>query len=96
MTDQITLEEALNLVSFIKCKDGKWYVFTVWGDVKNNVCGSVLGDVGGNVGGQVWGRISGKEWTFVETPREKLARLIREKGDQELIKAFNQLKDSNG
>jgi hypothetical protein len=91
MTDQITLEEVFQLVSFIKDNDGKWCV----GIVHGNVYGGVGGNVYGGVGGKVWGTISGKEWTSVETPREKLSRLIEEKGDQELIEAFNQLEDSN-
>ena len=115
MTDQITLEEALKLVTFTKDRAGKWFVGNIYGNVPGNIFGDVsgciLGDVSGyiygNVGGtvegnvegdvcgNVGGTISGKKWAFIETPREKLARLIKEKGDQELIKAFNELEDSD-
>lgn len=115
MTEQITLEEALQLVSFTKEGGVNWRVGMVHGDidgnVDGNVCGNVdgsvfggvRGDVGGNVGGHVggniygcvfgsvWGTISGKKWTSIETPREKLARLIKESGNAELIEAFNQV-----
>lgn len=116
MTEQITLEKALQLVTFTKDSAGKWRVGIVHGNVYDDVCGdvrgsvrgdvdgNVFGNVGGNVhgyvwgnvGGNVWGTISGKKWTSFETPREKLARLINEKGDQELIEAFNELEDSDG
>lgn len=107
MTEQITLEEALQLVSFTKEGGVNWRVGMVHGDIDGNVDGSVFGgvrgDVGGNVGGHVggniygcvfgsvWGTISGKKWTSIETPREKLARLIKESGNAELIEAFNQV-----
>jgi hypothetical protein len=131
MTDQITLEEALRLVTFIKDSAGKWCVDNVHDNVLGSVQGSVQGNVGGNVGGavrgdvrgyiegsvlddvcgDVWGNvgrnvgrnvggsvlgtISGKKWAFVETPREKLSRLINESGNAELIETFNQLEDSD-
>lgn len=115
MNNQITLEEALRLVTFIKDNAGKWRVSNVCdhvhgdvhgdvdgnvrGDVCGDVCGVVHGDVcghvHGDVDGSVGGTISGKKWAFIETPREKLARLIKEKGDQELLKAFNELEDSD-
>ena len=83
MTEQITLEEALEIVTFHQNFDGTWVVQ----DVKS--------DVLGNVEGGVWGTINGLKWQFVETPKEKLQRLIEAKGDQELIDAFNQLEDNN-
>ena len=107
MTEQITLEEALQLVTFYKYNDGKWRVCLVHGDIRGdvdgnvdgNVCGnvdgSVWGDVSGNVDGNVYGTISGKKWAYIETPREKLARLINESGNAELIETFNQLEDSD-
>ena len=88
MTDQITLEEALQLVNYVQDDAGKWHVGIVWGNVRKTVMG--------NVGGTVLGTISGNKWAYIETPRQKLARLIKEKGDQELIKAFNELEDSDG
>ena len=63
----------------------------VRGNVKGNICGfvgcSVKGNIGGSVGGdvkgEVKGEISGRKWKFIETPKEKVIRLIREgKGDE--------------
>lgn len=52
MPDEITLEEVLKLVSFIKDDlTDKWFV--------HDVEGEVIGYVGGNVGGTVWGTIYG-------------------------------------
>ena len=39
MTQQITLEEALELVTFVRAPNGEWLVCTVHGD-----CGTVEGD----------------------------------------------------
>jgi hypothetical protein len=91
MSEQITLEQALELVSFMKAPEGDWKVLTVWGDVS----GDVYGHVRGNVNGKVLGKINGRSWESVETPREKLERLIQESGDQELIEAFNQQQEDN-
>ncbi len=67
----------------------------VKGNVGGNVEGEVCGDVGGNVCGKVYGNvggtINGKEWQSIETPKDKLQRLIEESGDKELLEAFNQL-----
>ena len=54
----------------------------------------VKSDVLGNVEGGVWGTINGLKWQFVETPKGKLQRLIKETGNQELIDAFNQLENN--
>lgn len=52
MPDEITLEEVLKLVSFIKDDfTDKWFV--------HDVEGGVIGYVGGDVGGTVWGTIYG-------------------------------------
>ena len=103
MTEQITLKQALELVSFMKEPEGNWKVLTVYGDVHGDVRGAVWGNVHGNINGsvrqnvlrnvdgKVIGKINGRRWESVETPREKLERLIQESGDQELIEAFNQL-----
>jgi len=95
MTKQITLEEALELVTFHRDADGIWWVEHVYSSVKGNVVGNVHGNVvgyvHGNVVGNVVGTIAGLKWEFVETPEEKLWRLISETGNQELIDAFNQL-----
>ena len=70
----------------------------VEGDVSNvhgDVCGSVYGDVCGNVHGDVCGIINGREWQFVETPREKLKRLIEEGAlKSQLLEAIYQLEDN--
>ena len=94
MSKQITLEEALQLVSFELDEYGDWHLIDVHttihglvnGDV-SNIKGDVItvggdvGTVGGNVGnvvGTVYGNISGREWQFTETPKDKLKRLIKE------------------
>ena len=89
MTEQqITLARALDLVSF-HLIDGEWQVKDVQGHVTGNVKGGVGGNVNG-VGGHVFGTINGKHWLYVESPKEKLARLIEEQGNEELLEAFNQ------
>ena len=90
MTKQITLEELLELVSVEQTSDGRWHITKVKGNINGNIDGYVFGDVIGNISGS----IKGKEWQFVETPKDKLKRLIKEKGDEELIEAFNQLEDN--
>jgi len=104
MTDQITLEKALELVDFELCPEG-WRVKNVkgslYGDVQGNVQGDVWGDVQGNVQGDVlvdiWGTISGRQWEFIETPKEKLRRLIDEDADKDkILEALDRLEDSNG
>ena len=106
---QITLEEALKIVTFEQDADGTWYVTRVQGDcatvegrcetVKGN-CGTVEGDcylVKGDcdfVEGEVLDTINGRKWAYVETPREKLQRLIEKTDNQELIDAFNQLENN--
>ena len=86
MSNQITLEEALKLVRFYHSDDCGWQVLNVFGTVRGHVCG--------DVGGTVDGTINGREWTFVETPKNKLQRLITESGNQELIDTFNQMQDN--
>ena len=133
MTKQITLEEALRLVSFYHTDVCGWGIHTVDGDIHGDVNGDIHGDVngdvggivygavdgdvhgavggniygdggvigdvhgsiGGNVDGNVKGRINGRVWRFVETPKDKLQRLITESGSQELIDAFNQMEDNS-
>ena len=98
MTKQITLEEALKLVSFCHSNHCGWQVHYVNGDVEGDVVGNVCGDVDGNilgdVNGIVFGEINGREWESVETPEKKLQRLIAESGNQELIDTFNQMEDN--
>jgi hypothetical protein len=118
MTKQITIKEALELVSFDYSHDCGWLVRDIYGDVKGIVNGDVAGNVGGNiyghvkgivngdvvgnvngtvygdVRGNVRGKINGRKWEFVETPKDKLQRLIEESGNQELIDTFNQQEDN--
>ena len=91
---EITLEQALKLVSFEWVERGFWRVHDVT-SVHGDVRGFIRGDVLGNIVGTVHGRINNREWKFVETPKDKLQRLITESGNQELIDTFNQLKDNN-
>ena len=127
MVKQITLEEALKLVSFYHTDACGWGIHTVNGTVKGNVkgdvggnvhgvigghvngsiVGSVVGDVFGNVvgdvkgdvfgdvKGDVKGKINGRNWAFIETPKDKLQRLIEESGNQELIDTFNQMENNS-
>ncbi len=106
MTEEITLEEALELVSFYHEPDLGWGVRSVDGDIKGNVHGNIkgavfgsigstiYGAVGGDVEGDVSGTINGLMWKHVETPRAKLQRLITASGSQELIDAFNQMESN--
>ena len=120
MDEQITLEEALELVTFYQGVDGTWRIKNVKSDVIGNVHGnvdtvkgsvlvgvggSVKGTVEGNVtvvggnvwthvGGTVYGTINDCKWQFIETPKEKLQRLIKETGNQELLEAFNRVEDN--
>ena len=63
MTKQITLEEALKLVSFEYNESDRWVVKYVFGDVERDVCGSVKGNiermVGGDIGLHVFGDVKG-------------------------------------
>ena len=73
---------------------------SVGGNVEGNVCGNVYGNVEGSVCGEVGGTvrttINGRKWQFIETPKEKLKRLIQEGADKaQLLEAFNQLEESN-
>ena len=131
MTKQITLEQALQLVSFKLGLMGDWQVEHVHsavygnvggfvlgniddfvggnvagdvegdvkgdvrGNVRGNVYGNVYGDVCRNVYGDVNGNIGGKKWQLIETPKEKLRRLIEKGADkEELLEAFNRLEQS--
>ena len=102
MTNQITREELLELITVAKNPDGSWRIIdvygTVYGDVRGfdggDVRGTVYGTVYGNVCGDVLGTINGREWQYVETPKEKLERLVIEGATKEqLLEAVNQLED---
>jgi hypothetical protein len=60
------------------------------GDCVGGNVGNVLGDVGGYVKGSVNGTINGRQWQFVETPKEKAIRLIREGKSEEAIKVLEE------
>lgn len=101
MTKQITLEELLEVVTVKQTSDGLWQIIdvkcTIYGDVYGIVFGNVKtvgGDVLGNVLGNVGGTINGREWQYVETPKDKFKRLLKETGNQELIEAFYQLENN--
>ena len=87
---KITLKEALELVQFWRSNDGSWHV----GDVRGNVCGDVRGDVEGSVRGDVFNTIKGRKWEFIETPVDKVRRLIEETGNDELIQAFKDMEEN--
>jgi len=74
MADQITLEEALELVEFELGPEG-WRVKHVKGGVYGDVLGKVWGDVCCNVYGNVYGTINGRQWMFIGTPKEELNQL---------------------
>ena len=70
-------------------------VNTVLGNV-HDVIGNVdivEGDVG-KVKGDVKGSIYGRDWKFLETPREKLTRLIKKSSDDELLKILDKLENN--
>jgi hypothetical protein len=112
MTNQITRDELLDLIFVEKGAGGGWYISGVKTDVYGKVQGDVFGDIGGgvlgnieysvigdvigDVGGNVGGTINGREWNFVETPREKLQRLVAEGATKEaLLAAIDQLEDNS-
>jgi hypothetical protein len=79
-----------NVLGFVS-GDVKGNVFgNVFGNVWGSVEGNVGGSVGGNVCGGVKGTIKGRYWQFVETPKEKAIRLIREGNAEEAIKVLEE------
>ena len=63
---------------------------SVWGSIEGNVQGSIEGDVWANVWGTVRGKIQGRKWQYVETPKERAIRLIREGKGEEAIKVLEE------
>jgi hypothetical protein len=59
-------------------------------DVNGYVGGSVWGNVYGDVKCNVSGTINGRDWQFVEAPKEKAIRLIREGKGEEAIKVLEE------
>jgi outer membrane lipoprotein SlyB len=104
--EEPTMEEVLELVEFDRSKDGCLRVRMVYGNVCGSVIGNVWGDVQGCVKGDVWanvhgyvrgdvrgyvqGKISGRAWQYVETPKERAIRLIREGKGEEAIKVLEE------
>ena len=82
MFKPITLAQALELVSFQQYDNGDWQVL----DVRSHI--------NGDVDGHVYGTINGRRWQSVETPKEKLRRLLDEVSEKELLKLINQLEDN--
>ena len=62
----------------------------VWGDVRGNVRGNVCERVEGDIVGMVFGTINRRKWQFVETPKEKAIRLIREGRGDEAIQVLQE------
>ena len=98
MLVQITAKEALKLVSFYHTDDCGWQILNVRSNVNGYVAGDITGNVGGDITGDVFGDVSGKingrQWEFIETPKDKLQRLIAKSGNQELIDTFNQMENN--
>ena len=130
MSDQITLEEALKLVSFYHSDKCGWQVNSVDGDVCSNVFGNVRGhvfgdvecdvggsvfgnvngnvdgfvngniggfvkgNIGGDVCGAVHGTINGRNWESIETPKDKLQRLLDGASEEELLKLINHIENN--
>jgi hypothetical protein len=93
MTEQITLDEALRLVDFDQYRDGSWRVKTVkdYCHTVKGYCHTVQGDCG-TVEGRVLYTINGRQWRYVETPKEKIVRLVEEGASkEELLKALEEL-----
>ena len=44
---------------------------------------------------EMMGKINHRRWKFIETPKEKLQRLIGGASEEELLKLINQLEDNN-
>jgi len=90
-TNKVCYQDEVNLMRAA----ADWQVEgSVCGNVNGDVVGNVEGDVHGNVG-NVWRTINGREWQFVETPKEKLKRLLYEGAyKDQLLEEFNQLEDN--
>ena len=90
MPDYVTLEKALTLVSFRHMDGFGWQVRDVFGTLYGHVHGDVWGDVKGNVRGT----INGRRWESVETPKEKLQRLLDGASEEELLKLINHIENN--
>jgi hypothetical protein len=81
-----TMKEVLELVDFLRDVTGALKVC----NVRRSIWGNVGGTVWGGVHGTVKGTIEGRKWEFVETPKEKAIRLIRERRYEEAIMALEE------
>lgn len=87
MTKSITMDEVLELVEFrYNPLTQSWRV----SNVKGNSSMDVIGDCW-SVGGFVHYTINDRRWQYVETPKQKLKRLIEETKNSELILLYNEL-----
>lgn len=83
----ITIGEALDLVKFrYNYISERWEVDRVEGNSAMDVIGDCY-----RVTGIVCYTIGGREWQFIETPQQKLERLIEETNNPELIELYIQL-----
>lgn len=87
-TDKPTMEEISALVTFERVERGEYEGRLIIRSVRDTVYGDVKGPVHGSVWGHVYGTISGRVWKFVETPKERVARLIREGKSEEAIQVM--------
>jgi outer membrane lipoprotein SlyB len=86
------IQEILALVTFNRDANGNLVINDVFGHVSGSVMGNVRGNVIGDVQGKVKGTINGCKWKFIETPKEKVIRLIREGKGDEAIQALQESK----
>lgn len=90
-TPMITLDTVLNLVSVSYDTLSREFRVT---KVKGNSLMVVDGDCG-TVTGTVSGTINGREWQSMESPKEKLKRLIKVGAcTEDLLDAFEEMEDS--
>ena len=91
MTKEITMEEVKRLVEFDYNPLAEiWRVSKVRGNSAMDVEGDCW-----SVGGTVCYTINGRNWEYVETPKQKLERLIKERAPQEkLLEVLSQLQDN--
>ena len=90
MAEQITIEEVLDLVEFrYSSIADAWRV----AKVRGNSAMEVIGDCW-SVEGVVCHTINGRGWVPVESPKQKLERLIKERAPyEELLDALNEMED---
>ncbi len=65
----------------------------------NRTTDDIEGDIEGDLfrlgdGHYILVNADGRAWQFIVTHKDKLKRLLEEKGDKELIEAFNQLENN--